>query len=93
MASLTQLSLLTARSRRHRVAVVRGEWLRSPRCTSDAWSMDIYDVQPTPGDLTRNGTSRGSLIIRDGAVIRGRGVTDSKGPVLIDRTSERIAFT
>jgi len=60
--------------------VVRGEWLGAP----DAPTILVYghyDVQPT-GDLAEWNTPPFELI-RDGAVIRGRGVTDDKGPVLI----------
>ncbi|HUW87208.1 MAG TPA: dipeptidase [Candidatus Paceibacterota bacterium] len=60
--------------------VVRGEWLGAP----DAPTILVYghyDVQPT-GDLAEWHTPPFELI-RDGDVIRGRGVTDDKGPVLI----------
>lgn len=60
--------------------VVRGEWLGAP----DAPTILVYghyDVQPT-GDLAEWNTPPFELI-RDGDVIRGRGVTDDKGPVLI----------
>ena len=60
--------------------VVRGEWLGA----LDAPTILVYghyDVQPT-GDLAEWNTPPFELI-RDGDVIRGRGVTDDKGPVLI----------
>lgn len=60
--------------------VVRGEWLEAP----DAPTILVYghyDVQPT-GDLAEWNTPPFTMI-RDGDVIRGRGVTDDKGPVLI----------
>ena len=59
---------------------VRGEWLGA----ADAPTILVYghyDVQPT-GDLAEWKTPPFELI-RDGDVIRGRGVTDDKGPVLI----------
>jgi len=60
--------------------VVRGEWLGSPNAPT-ILVYGHYDVQPT-GDLAEWNTPPFELI-RDGAVIRGRGVTDDKGPVLI----------
>ena len=60
--------------------VVRGEWLNAPgRPTILVYGH--YDVQPT-GDIEEWKTPPFSLV-RDGDVIRGRGVTDDKGPVLI----------
>ncbi len=59
---------------------VRGEWLGA----SDAPTILVYghyDVQPT-GDLAEWKTPPFELVL-DGDVIRGRGVTDDKGPVLI----------
>jgi acetylornithine deacetylase/succinyl-diaminopimelate desuccinylase-like protein len=60
--------------------VVRGDWLGAP----DAPIILVYghyDVQPT-GDLTEWRTPPFELV-RDGDVVRGRGVTDDKGPVFI----------
>lgn len=60
--------------------VVRGEWLHAP----DAPTILVYghyDVQPT-GDLAEWTTPPFELI-RDGDVLRARGVTDDKGPVYI----------
>jgi acetylornithine deacetylase/succinyl-diaminopimelate desuccinylase-like protein len=60
--------------------VVRGEWSGAP----DAPTILVYghyDVQPT-GDLAEWSTPPFELT-RDGEVIRGRGVTDDKGPVFI----------
>jgi acetylornithine deacetylase/succinyl-diaminopimelate desuccinylase-like protein len=60
--------------------VVRGDWLGAP----DAPTILVYghyDVQPT-GDLAEWRTPPFELA-RDGDVIRGRGVTDDKGPVFI----------
>lgn len=59
---------------------VRGEWLGSPGAPT-ILVYGHYDVQPT-GDLAEWHTPPFELI-RDGDVIRGRGVTDDKGPVLI----------
>lgn len=60
--------------------VVRGEWLGAPGAPT-ILVYGHYDVQPT-GDLAEWNTPPFELI-RDGDVIRGRGVTDDKGPVLI----------
>jgi len=60
--------------------VVRGEWLGAPGAPT-ILVYGHYDVQPT-GDLNEWNTPPFELI-RDGDVIRGRGVTDDKGPVLI----------
>lgn len=60
--------------------VVRGEWLGAPGAPT-ILVYGHYDVQPT-GDLAEWKTPPFELI-RDGEVIRGRGVTDDKGPVLI----------
>jgi len=60
--------------------VVRGEWLGALGAPT-ILVYGHYDVQPT-GDLAEWNTPPFELI-RDGAVIRGRGVTDDKGPVLI----------
>jgi acetylornithine deacetylase/succinyl-diaminopimelate desuccinylase-like protein len=60
--------------------VVRADWLGAP----DAPTILVYghyDVQPT-GDLAEWHTPPFELT-RDGEVIRGRGVTDDKGPVFI----------
>jgi acetylornithine deacetylase/succinyl-diaminopimelate desuccinylase-like protein len=60
--------------------VVRADWLGAP----DAPTVLVYghyDVQPT-GDLDEWHTPPFELV-RDGDVIRGRGVTDDKGPVFI----------
>jgi acetylornithine deacetylase/succinyl-diaminopimelate desuccinylase-like protein len=60
--------------------VVRADWLGAP----DAPTILVYghyDVQPT-GDPAEWNTPPFELI-RDGEVIRGRGVTDDKGPVFI----------
>jgi acetylornithine deacetylase/succinyl-diaminopimelate desuccinylase-like protein len=59
---------------------VRGEWLGSPGAPT-ILVYGHYDVQPT-GDLAEWHTPPFELI-KDGDVIRGRGVTDDKGPVLI----------
>ena len=60
--------------------VVRGEWLNAPGLPT-ILVYGHYDVQPT-GDLDEWRTPPFSLV-RDGDLIRGRGVTDDKGPVLI----------
>ena len=60
--------------------VVRGEWLGAPGAPT-ILVYGHYDVQPT-GDLAEWNTPPFELI-RDGEVIRGRGATDDKGPVLI----------
>lgn len=60
--------------------IVRADWLNAP----DAPTILVYghyDVQPT-GDLAEWNTPPFTMI-RDGDVIRGRGVTDDKGPVYI----------
>lgn len=60
--------------------VVRADWLQA----SGAPTILVYghyDVQPT-GDLAEWKTPPFELI-RDGDVVRGRGATDDKGPVLI----------
>lgn len=60
--------------------VVRGDWLGAP----DAPTILVYghyDVQPT-GDLAEWRIPPFELTV-DGDVIRGRGVTDDKGPVFI----------
>lgn len=59
---------------------VRGEWLEAPGAPT-ILVYGHYDVQPT-GDLAEWKTPPFELI-RDNDVIRGRGVTDDKGPVLI----------
>ena len=60
--------------------VVRGEWLNAPGLPT-ILVYGHYDVQPT-GNLDEWKTPPFSLV-RDDEVIRGRGVTDDKGPVLI----------
>lgn len=60
--------------------VVRGEWLGAPGAPT-ILVYGHYDVQPT-GDLAEWKTPPFTMI-RDGDVLRGRGVTDDKGPVLI----------
>ena len=60
--------------------VVRADWLAAPGAPT-ILVYGHYDVQPT-GELTEWITPPFELV-RDGDVIRGRGVTDDKGPVLI----------
>ncbi|MEU7880186.1 dipeptidase [Microbispora bryophytorum] len=60
--------------------VVRGEWLGAPGAPT-ILVYGHYDVQPT-GDLAEWRTPPFELSV-DGDVIRGRGVTDDKGPVFI----------
>lgn len=60
--------------------VVRADWLKAPGAPT-ILVYGHYDVQPT-GDLAEWKTPPFELI-RDGNVIRGRGVTDDKGPVYI----------
>lgn len=60
--------------------VVRGEWLSAPGAPT-ILVYGHFDVQPT-GDLDEWKTPPFKLI-RDGDVMRGRGVTDDKGPVYI----------
>jgi acetylornithine deacetylase/succinyl-diaminopimelate desuccinylase-like protein len=60
--------------------VVRGEWLGAPGAPT-ILVYGHYDVQPT-GDLAEWRTPPFELTV-DGDVIRGRGVTDDKGPVFI----------
>jgi acetylornithine deacetylase/succinyl-diaminopimelate desuccinylase-like protein len=60
--------------------VVRGEWLHAPGAPT-ILVYGHYDVQPT-GDLAEWRTPPFELVV-DGEVIRGRGVTDDKGPVFI----------
>ena len=64
--------------------VVRGEWLGAPGAPT-VLVYGHYDVQPTgdpaewrtpPFEMVRDGSA-------DDAVVRGRGVTDDKGPVLL----------
>ena len=59
---------------------MRGEWLNAPGLPT-ILVYGHYDVQPT-GNLDEWKTPPFSLV-RDDEVIRGRGVTDDKGPVLI----------
>ncbi|NEK92790.1 M20 family dipeptidase [Modestobacter muralis] len=60
--------------------VVRGEWLGAPGAPT-VLVYGHYDVQPT-GDLAEWHTAPFELVV-DGPVLRGRGVTDDKGPVLL----------
>jgi acetylornithine deacetylase/succinyl-diaminopimelate desuccinylase-like protein len=60
--------------------VVRGEWLGAPGAPT-VLVYGHYDVQPT-GDLAEWHTQPFELVV-DGDVLRGRGVTDDKGPVLL----------
>ena len=60
--------------------VVRGEWLGAPGAPT-VLVYGHYDVQPT-GDLAEWRTPPFELVT-DGDVVRGRGVTDDKGPVLL----------
>ena len=60
--------------------VVRADWLKAPGAPT-ILVYGHYDVQPT-GDLAEWTTPPFELI-RDGGVLRGRGVTDDKGPVYI----------
>jgi acetylornithine deacetylase/succinyl-diaminopimelate desuccinylase-like protein len=60
--------------------VVRGEWLGAPAAPT-ILVYGHYDVQPT-GDLAEWITPPFELAV-DGDVVRGRGVTDDKGPVYI----------
>ncbi len=77
----TRISFANGRvEQTHGHPVVRGEWLNAPGLPT-ILVYGHYDVQPT-GDLDEWKTPPFSLV-RDDAVIRGRGVTDDKGPVLI----------
>jgi acetylornithine deacetylase/succinyl-diaminopimelate desuccinylase-like protein len=60
--------------------VVRGEWLGAPGAPT-VLVYGHYDVQPT-GDPAEWSTPPFEMV-RDGDVVRGRGVTDDKGPVLL----------
>ena len=60
--------------------VVRGEWLGAPGAPT-VLVYGHYDVQPT-GDLAEWTTPPFETVV-DGDVVRGRGVTDDKGPVLL----------
>ncbi len=60
--------------------VVRAEWLGAPGAPT-VLVYGHYDVQPT-GDLAEWRTPPFELVV-DGEVVRGRGVTDDKGPVLL----------
>jgi acetylornithine deacetylase/succinyl-diaminopimelate desuccinylase-like protein len=60
--------------------VVRADWLQAPGAPT-VLVYGHYDVQPT-GDLAEWRTPPFELTV-DGDVIRGRGVTDDKGPVFI----------
>jgi acetylornithine deacetylase/succinyl-diaminopimelate desuccinylase-like protein len=60
--------------------LVRADWLGAPGAPT-VLVYGHYDVQPT-GDLSEWHTPPFELV-RDGDVIRGRGVTDDKGPVFI----------
>jgi acetylornithine deacetylase/succinyl-diaminopimelate desuccinylase-like protein len=64
--------------------VVRGEWLGAPGGPT-VLVYGHYDVQPT-GDLAEWTTPPFEAVVDDGGgerVVRGRGVTDDKGPVLL----------
>ncbi|MGZ4539387.1 MAG: M20/M25/M40 family metallo-hydrolase [Blastococcus sp.] len=64
--------------------VVRGEWLGAPGAPT-VLVYGHYDVQPT-GDLGEWTTPPFETVVDSGAgeaVVRGRGVTDDKGPVLL----------
>jgi acetylornithine deacetylase/succinyl-diaminopimelate desuccinylase-like protein len=60
--------------------VVRGEWLGAPGAPT-VLVYGHYDVQPT-GDLAEWTTPPFEAVV-DGKAVRGRGVTDDKGPVLL----------
>lgn len=60
--------------------VVRADWLHAPGAPT-ILVYGHYDVQPT-GDEAEWNTSPFEMV-RDGEVLRGRGVTDDKGPVYI----------
>jgi acetylornithine deacetylase/succinyl-diaminopimelate desuccinylase-like protein len=60
--------------------VVRGEWLGADGAPT-VLVYGHYDVQPT-GDLAEWTTPPFETVV-DGDVVRGRGVTDDKGPVLL----------
>ncbi|MDT5154454.1 MAG: hypothetical protein QOI01_6187 [Mycobacterium sp.] len=60
--------------------VVRADWLQAPGAPT-ILVYGHYDVQPT-GDLSEWRTPPFELTV-DGDVIRGRGVSDDKGPVFI----------
>jgi acetylornithine deacetylase/succinyl-diaminopimelate desuccinylase-like protein len=60
--------------------VVRGEWLGAPGAPT-VLVYGHYDVQPT-GDLAEWTTPPFEMVV-EGEVVRGRGVTDDKGPVLL----------
>jgi acetylornithine deacetylase/succinyl-diaminopimelate desuccinylase-like protein len=59
---------------------VRADWLGAPGAPT-VLVYGHYDVQPT-GDLAEWDTPPFELVV-DGEVIRGRGVTDDKGPVFL----------
>ncbi len=59
--------------------LVRADWLKRQEPTVLVYGH--YDVQPT-GGLSEWGSDPFELTV-DGDVVRGRGVTDDKGPVLI----------
>ena len=63
--------------------VVRGEWLGAPGAPT-VLVYGHYDVQPT-GDLTEWVAPPFELTV-DGDVLRGRGVSDDKGPVYLVAT-------
>jgi acetylornithine deacetylase/succinyl-diaminopimelate desuccinylase-like protein len=60
--------------------VVRGDWLGAPGAPT-VLIYGHYDVQPT-GDLGEWTTPPFEAVV-DGDVVRGRGTTDDKGPVLL----------
>jgi acetylornithine deacetylase/succinyl-diaminopimelate desuccinylase-like protein len=62
--------------------VVRGEWLGAPGAPT-VLVYGHYDVQPT-GDLAEWTTPPFEAVVDDAAgVVRGRGTSDDKGPVLL----------
>ena len=68
--------------------VVRGEWLGADGAPT-VLVYGHYDVQPT-GDLREWATSPFKLTV-DGQVLRGRGVSDDKGPVyLVLKTAQAL---
>ena len=71
--------------------VVRGEWLGADGAPT-VLVYGHYDVQPT-GDLGEWATPPFELTV-DGPVLRGRGVSDDKGPVyLVLKTAQAILDT
>lgn len=70
--------------------VVRGEWLHAPGAPT-VLVYGHYDVQPT-GSRDEWSTEPFELTV-DGDVIRGRGVTDDKGPVFLVLALARAFIT